>query len=79
MKKSSLAVSLALLSPALLVSGCNNRSEEEDDDRTTGGRSYYPRGGAAAERAATNGSAADSASHPRGGFGSSGRSFSGGG
>ena len=74
MKKSSIAVTLVFLSPSLLIAGCNNRGSDENGNQTSTGRAYYPR---------TSGGGgsfgSDSASSPRGGFGSSGRGSFGGG
>lgn len=72
-KKSSVAITLAILGPTLLA-GCGS-SNEDDGNRTSSGNSGY-RGGSG-----YYGGGAHSArpASPRGGFGGFGRFFSGGG
>lgn len=72
-KKSSVSITLAILSPALLT-GCGSSDDGDDPNRTSSGNSGY-RGGSGYYG---GGSRAVSPSSPRGGFGGFGRFFSGG-
>jgi hypothetical protein len=78
MKKSSVAVALALLSPALLQ-GCRSGNDENSNDgnrsSSGGGRGGYVGGSGGAYRGYGGGQTAS----PRGGFGGFGRFFSSGG
>ena len=71
MKKSSVAVTLAILGPALLA-GCRNSDDENSNEANQSTTSGYRGGGGSFV-----GSRARSSS-PRGGFGGFGRMFSGG-
>lgn len=69
-KKSSVAITLAILGPTLLA-GCG--SSDDDDERSGSGSGYH--GGTGYHG---GGSSAARSSSPRGGFGGFGRFFSSG-
>ena len=70
-KKSSVAITLAILGPTLLA-GCGSSDDDDEDERSGSGSGY--RGGSGYH----GGGSGVRSSSPRGGFGGFGRFFSSG-